>query len=115
MKLSIHQSGQGVRQKRLKLDLCKISHHGSKTTTSRDLIAKLDCPRYVFSTNGSIFKHPHAETVSRVIVAGGNAPHLFFNYKTPRNSIWENGDLQAEHGYATTYPQGSDSGIEINL
>jgi len=101
--------------KRLKLDLFKISHHGSKTTTSRELIAKLDCPRYVFSTNGSIYKHPHGETVSRVIVEGGDNPHLFFNYKGRRNEIWGNQDLQSVHGYATTYPTGDDPGIEISL
>lgn len=99
---------------RLQLDLFKISHHGSKTTTSRELIAKLDCPCYVFSTNGSIYKHPHGEAVSRVIVEGGANPHLYFNYKGSRNEIWGNEGLQAAHGYTTTYPS-DDAAIEISL
>ncbi|HVS13676.1 MAG TPA: MBL fold metallo-hydrolase [Thermoanaerobaculia bacterium] len=100
---------------RLALDLFKISHHGSKNTTSRSLIEKVDCARYVFSTNGSIYKHPHAEAVSRVIKAGGPDPELVFNYKVDRNSIWDLATLKATHGYRTRYPAAGEAGVEIEL
>jgi hypothetical protein len=87
------------------LNLFKISHHGSKNTTSRALIQKVDCPTYVFSTNGSNFKHPHAEAVARVITAGGDGPELIFNYRSDRNSIWDLEILKTQHGYETTYPE----------
>jgi hypothetical protein len=99
----------------LKLDLFKISHHGSRTTTSRELIAKVDCPQFVFSTNGSIFKHPHHEAVARVIAAAGGEPLLCFNYKGPKNSIWDREDLKDEHHYQTRYPAPGKTGIEIDL
>jgi beta-lactamase superfamily II metal-dependent hydrolase len=100
---------------RINLDLYKLSHHGSKFTTSRPLIEKLDCPLYVFSTNGSIFKHPDQETVSRVIVAGGEHPELVFNYRNDRNDIWDLESLKSEHGYTTRYPTEPGQGIEISL
>jgi hypothetical protein len=82
---------------RIPLQLYKLSHHGSKYTTSRPLIEKLDCPLYVFSTNGSIFRHPDQETVSRVIVAGGGHPELVFNYCNDRNDIWDLDELKNQH------------------
>ena len=100
---------------RVRLDLYKLSHHGSKFTTDRDLLKKLDCPLYVFSTNGSIFHHPDQETVARVIVAGGNQPKLVFNYRTEHNDIWDNEELKQRHGYTVRYPAGSEQGIEIDL
>jgi hypothetical protein len=100
---------------RIPLQLYKLSHHGSKYTTSRSLIEKLDCPLYVFSTNGSIFRHPDQETVSRVIVAGGEHPELVFNYRNDRNDIWDLDALKNQHGYVTRYPAESGSGIEITL
>jgi hypothetical protein len=100
---------------RISLDLYKLSHHGSKFTTSRPLIEKLNCSQYVFSTNGSIFKHPDHETVSRVILAGGNQPLLVFNYRNNRNEIWDTDSLKEQYGYQTCYPPGSEQGIDIIL
>ena len=100
---------------RVPIDLFKISHHGSKYTTSRELIEKINCPLYVFSTNGSIFKHPDQETVSRVIVAGGGQPKLVFNYRSPRNEIWDLAFLKGKYGYQAAYPADQDKGIEIEV
>jgi len=100
---------------RISLDLFKVSHHGSKHTTSRELIEKVDCPIYLFSTNGSIFKHPHAEAVSRILVAEEKTPTLIFNYRSPRNEIWDLDFLKEQHGYRTRYPVEGQKGIEIVL
>ena len=100
-------------QGRLALDLFKISHHGSRSTTSRQLIEKVDCPRFIFSTKGSIFKHPHAEAVARVIKAGGDRPEIAFNYSSPVNAVWDL--IKDLHGYTTRYPVPGSEGIEIEL
>jgi hypothetical protein len=100
---------------RISLDLFKLSHHGSKYTTSRALIEKVDCPAYVFSTNGSIFKHPDPETVARVIMTAGGRPELIFNYRTARNEIWDLAHLKNKYGYVTQYPTAPKQGIEISL
>ena len=97
------------------LDLFKISHHGSKRTTSNELIQAVNCSTFVFSTNGSVFKHPHVESVARVIKSGGDAPRLVFNYHGPQNEVWDLDLLKQQHGYSTLYPAAGDEGIEIAL
>jgi hypothetical protein len=55
--------------KKLKVDLVKVSHHGSINNTSNDLLDIIDCNTFVISTNGgnSIHKHPDRETIARII------------------------------------------------
>jgi hypothetical protein len=100
---------------RFALDLLKISHHGSKGTTSRELIERVDCSTYLFSTNGAIFRHPHAEAVSRVIVAGGESPRLVFNYRGAHNAVWDLDEMKRRYGYTTTYPAEGGEGVEVAL
>ena len=100
---------------KVSLDLYKVSHHGSKYTTTKELVEKVDCPLYIFSTNGSIFKHPDRETVARVISAGGDQPHLVFNYRSTLNQVWDLSKLKDKYTYTTTYPEISGKGIEIEI
>jgi beta-lactamase superfamily II metal-dependent hydrolase len=54
---------------RLKIDLVKISHHGSKNNTLNDVLDMIDCDRFIISTNGgnSTHAHPDRETIARII------------------------------------------------
>lgn len=54
---------------RLKVDLVKISHHGSKNNTVNDVLDLIDCDRFIISTNGgnSTHAHPDRETIARII------------------------------------------------
>lgn len=98
------------------LDLMKVSHHGAQGTTSLDLIKAVDCRRYVFSTNGSNYEHPHAEAVARVIVATDANPELVFNYRTKHNSVWEGmAGIPEPHMFRTIFPQAGKSGISVVL
>jgi hypothetical protein len=99
----------------LSLDLLKVSHHGSRYTTSLDLIQKLNCQRFVISTNGSIFKHPDQEAIARVIIGSQAGATLYFNYHSPRNEIWDDEALKGQYGYSTVYPGLKDPGIAIDL
>ncbi|MGY4537412.1 beta-lactamase superfamily II metal-dependent hydrolase [Mucilaginibacter sp. UYNi724] len=56
-------------EKRLKVDLVKISHHGSKNNTINDVLDMIDCDRFIISTNGgnSTHAHPDRETIARII------------------------------------------------
>ena len=60
-------------------DLVKLSHHGSKYNTSDKLLKKINCNKYIISTDGSIHSHPHKETLAKII---DNTPdsELYFNY-----------------------------------
>lgn len=63
---------------RLKVDLVKISHHGSQHNTSNELLAMLDCPRYVISTDGSKHGLPNKRTIARIIRTTNGT--IYFNY-----------------------------------
>jgi len=94
------------------VDLVKLSHHASAHNTSPELIKKLQCKKYVISTNGSIFKHPAEVTVARVIKFGGN-PELIFNYTTNYTSVWDSELLKLQYQYKTQYP--GTEGIAVAL
>jgi len=100
---------------RLRLDAFKLPHHGSNANINRDILKKVDCARYLFSTNGTRFKHPDREAVARVIKFGGHEPELLFNYRTEFNSIWDNRRLIKRYGYSVSYPSASDTGQTIDL
>jgi len=95
------------------VDLVKLSHHASAHNTSPELITKLDCKRFVISTNGSIYKHPSQVTVARVIRLQGPGTELIFNYKTAYNRCWDLTSLKEKYNYVATFPQ--DEGIEVSV
>ena len=99
---------------RVRLDAYKVAHHGSQNNVSRSLLERLDCSRYVFSSNGAIYHHPSREAVARVLKYGrnGNRPtELVFNYRTKYNSMWDSPALKSKWGYATTFPTKGMDGV----
>ncbi|MBV2096639.1 MAG: MBL fold metallo-hydrolase [Candidatus Thiodiazotropha sp.] len=100
-------------EERLKLDFCKLPHHGSRGSVSSELIQHLDCENYIFSSNGDQFRHPHPEAVARVIEYGGGCPNLLFNYRTRWTEIWDDKPLRDAYGYETRYPKKEQDGLTI--
>ncbi|MGH2664773.1 ComEC/Rec2 family competence protein [Flavobacterium sp.] len=92
--------------------LVKLSHHGSKGNTSPELMEQFDCNRFVISTNGSIYHHPDAVNMARLLTIKKN-PEIIFNYTSEHNKIWKLPILQEKYGYTTIYPD--DMGIVISL
>jgi len=67
---------------KLRLDVVKLSHHGSRKNTSPDLLKLLDCESYIVSTDGSRHGLPDKESIARVIHNNtGKNTHIYFNYK----------------------------------
>lgn len=64
----------------LKLDAMKVSHHGSKSNTSTELIEKVSCRHYIVSSNanGTHF-HPDKETLCRIVATNG-IENTFFHF-----------------------------------
>ena len=72
------------------LELFKLPHHGSVSNISEELLALIKCRRYLFSTSGKHFGHPHDRTVELILKkhqARGKA-QLFFNYHSGRTKRW---------------------------
>ncbi len=63
----------------LKAELVKLSHHGSKANTSRELLKMIDSDCFVISTNGDTSKHPNKQLLARLIDVKKNCK-LYFNY-----------------------------------
>ncbi len=98
---------------RVKLDALKVSHHGSARNLSREFLDRIDCPRYLISTSGAYFKHPARAAIARVVVYGGDAKEIFFNYRSKYTDVWEDLTLQRAHGYTPWY--GTKGVVRIEL
>jgi len=91
----------------LEIGALKLSHHGGRKNTSPALLRALRCTRYLFSTDGSVYKHPHAESVARVVVHGARAgrPQLLFNYRSEETGEWDDSGLyRGDHPFEPIYP-----------
>lgn len=92
----------------LVLDLCKLPHHGSRNNVHKALVEAVDCPAWLFSTDGTQFNHPDPEAVARVIHYGNAGAHLLFNATSEYNQCWASEDWQQMFGYSTEYAAGED-------
>jgi Metallo-beta-lactamase superfamily len=99
----------------LAIDAFKLPHHGSRRNVSVELLGAVVCATYLFSTDGSVFGHPDAQAVARVIRYGGPAPMLAFNYRSDRNQIWDDEQLMRRFGYRVRYPQDGQAGLVLDL
>lgn len=97
----------------LRLDLFKVSHHGSAGNLSDRLMAEIDCRRYAISSDGSRHGLPDPESVARIIKGSGSPCEIFFNYRSAYTSIWE--DLQNAGGFRFTTSYGDEGHLKIAL
>ena len=103
---------------RLAVDAVKLSHHGSANALSADLLGLVDCRRYLVSTNGSRFYHPHREAIARVVMHGGDSPALYFNYGGKDNKysqVWADEKLQEKYGFYAFFPEPGEPGQVVRL
>lgn len=100
---------------RANVEAFKLPHHGSKHNVSPELLSVVETSRYLFSTNGSYFKHPDREAVARILKLRVPECELRFNYRTDYTSVWENARLQAKWGYTPLYPDSPDPGDVLAL
>lgn len=101
---------------RLVVDAVKVSHHGSKGNTTDELMALIESPRFLFSSNGAQFGHPDQEAVRRVIGRSTHTePTLYFNYTSDHNREWADPALQRELSYSTVYGAGEGVPLVVAL
>jgi hypothetical protein len=73
----------------LPLSAFKLSHHGSAKNLSRDLLDRINCPRYLISTDGSIYRHPDHLALLRILSYSKAHPKLLFNYRVDTTQNWQ--------------------------
>ena len=77
----------------LEVEAMKVSHHGSKANTSKELLEIVKTENYIISTNGSGHNHPNKRTLARILSVNPNAI-FHFNYEHVRNDIFSAQDRQ---------------------
>lgn len=99
----------------VELDLFKVPHHGSVKNVTKTLVEAVDCPVWVFSSDGTTYRHPDAHAIARIL-SYGRCPHpeLVFNVPTKFSGWWDNDAWQTMFGYDVRYGTAED-GITITL
>lgn len=75
------------KDKRLKVDVLKLSHHGSRANTSPALLEMLDYDHVLISSNGNQHKHPNPEALAWCVHERPGVT-LHFNYDTEFTRPW---------------------------
>lgn len=68
------------KDKKLKLNYVKLSHHGSLGTLKNSFLEVIDCNQYLISTDGKKYKHPNKKTLARIWNSNENSI-FYFNYE----------------------------------
>ncbi len=106
-------------QKRLPLDCFKLSHHGSKYSTSYALLSLVDCYRFLISTDGSRHHLPHKETLARIVMdptRDFNRQLIFvFNHDTPLLRGIFSFEEQQKYNFTCRFPARGSKGIVMEF
>ena len=106
--------GRLSEKKKLKVDLFKISHHGSKYNTTKKLLDMIDCSNFAFSSNG---RHdlPSPQTVAKILKSTSNKKTLYFNYRQQWTELWDDDELKLNYNYEVVFPRSVPGHIRIEL
>ncbi len=99
----------------LKIDAFKLPHHGSKKNTFKPLVESVECGRWLFSTDGTQFRHPDAEALARVITYSRvRTPIVSFNVPSKYNRWWDNDNWKEMYDYQTEYGE-KQGGLHLSF
>jgi beta-lactamase superfamily II metal-dependent hydrolase len=100
--------------RKLPLDAVKLPHHGSKRNVTREWLDLVECNNFLFSTDGSRFRHPDTQTVARLISAKRGV-RLHFNTASPPALRWQSESLQVRYGFTTVFPGSEGEPLVLTL
>lgn len=72
----------------LRVEVCKLSHHGSKANTNKELLSLVRCEQFVISTNGTRHGLPDKATLARIDELQPES-EVLFNYKATRERVFQ--------------------------
>lgn len=104
---------------RLQLAGFKLSHHGSEKNLSQAILDRLDCARYLVSTDGSGHGHPDHQALLRILRYNLVTPRLLFNHRGDTTSPWS--DMKSDvlaggfQAYETEYPVRPADGLVFDI
>lgn len=89
---SLKKLGFSERNK-LKVNVMKVSHHGSKRNTSNELLRMIECTRFIISTDGSKHGLPNKRSLARIVKVMKEPVTFYFNYDAMK-SIFSPEDIE---------------------
>jgi beta-lactamase superfamily II metal-dependent hydrolase len=104
---------QRVGEQRPRIDLVKLSHHGSNANISMEMLSLIDCRRFLISTNGDIFGHPDDAAIAKIIQAQGAPVSFSCNYKTTRTESWA--DRGPGVGATFVFPESNQHTLRVDV
>lgn len=88
----------------IRLDLVKLPHHGSRNNVSKELVAAVECPLWVISSDGTQFRHPDPQALARVVTGAVATPvTLAFNVPSTYSGWWDDPAWRRAGGYDTRF------------
>lgn len=76
-------------ENKLKIDYAKLSHHGSICNMDKEFLSRIQCNKYLISTDGLSYQHPDKKTLARIWNVNPNA-EFYFNYSERINLLFKN-------------------------
>ena len=110
---ALRRLGESLGEDKVRLDLFKLPHHGSRANVSTELIEAVDVANYLISSNGDNYGHPDNATMARILLASARPPTFFCNYNTDRTLPWK----QAVEAFDGTMvlPKEGKSGLRASV
>ncbi|WP_159477580.1 ComEC/Rec2 family competence protein [Dyadobacter sp. 3J3] len=105
----------------IKVDLMQVSHHGSKSNTSLDLLHLIDCNNYLVSTNASnSHQFPHKRALALIAnTVNERRPNetinFYFTYDDPIFRDLFTSDEVSKYNIVCKFPPNCDNGINITI
>jgi hypothetical protein len=97
----------------------KLPHHASENNLTRAVIEKIDCGRYLISTDGSIHRHPDHQALLRILRYSKRSPELLFNYLADTTRPWRDSKSDVVDAgfqdYETRFPANPADGLILGL
>lgn len=92
------------KDKRLKVDFVKLSHHGSKNNINNDFLDLVETDKFVTLTDCSKFEHPDKETYSLILKHPLRSKNIefIFNYKSAYQNKFTQEEL-GKYNFTLTY------------
>ena len=104
------------KDKPLKADAVKVSHHGSRHNITQEFLELVDAKHWLFSSNGDKHKHPNKAAVEAVINGAiSSKPILHFNYRSAYTKVFEKAAAKPKARYGAKYPSQGKEGIVVKL
>ena len=96
----------------------KLSHHASENNLTQEVLEKIDCHRFLVSTDGSVHRHPDHQAILRILRYVTPQPEILFNYWADTTRPWEESKSDVTRNfqdYETRFPSDPAEGLILSF